>query len=101
MSDYRERSLGDILATALKRKENNMQIQRIMLKQERKVVTTVETTSFDPPIWMKMALRGEKINAIKWLKDNIHSLGGPLSLKQAKEIVETITNGIRTTTDVV
>ena len=72
----------------------------ITLKTER--VTVIEVTSFEPPLWMQYAFNGEKINAIKELRymmghapegtDRVWKIG----LGEAKIIVESVTNGIKT-----
>jgi ribosomal protein L7/L12 len=95
--------LGDILAASLKKQENSM---KFVVKQER--VTTVATTSFTPPEWMRLALAGEKINAIKALREisgrsnNRYDAtlgryvdgGWSIGLKEAKDIVESVTGGL-------
>lgn len=103
MSEYRDdngHSLGDILATALAKQER--ETMQFTIKQER--VVTVATTTFRPPEWVRLALDGQKINAIKSLRDDIarrDQNGQLLGLAQAKDIVESITANISTRNAVV
>lgn len=60
-----------------------------------KIGEKVKTVSiyFDMPAWMQLAFEGQKISAIKELRDNVAGFGGyysdcKLSLVQAKNIVE-------------
>ena len=71
-------------------------MNKMVLKTER--VTVIATTTFEAPYWMQLAFEGSKIPAIKALRDltpRDHN-GDLLGLRQAKEIVESVTNGIRT-----
>ena len=65
--------------------------------------TTVETTYLEMPYWVELVAHGEKIKAIRELRDIIspsmdHVSGREqmLGLKQAKELVETFTIATRT-----
>ena len=68
------------------------------LSYTRQMVSTVETTVLFPE-WILLALNGEKINAIKAIRE----VAGPdqearsLSLTQSKRIVEDFMNGISST----
>lgn len=93
-------SLGAILDRALKLKqETDMSLHSIVVKQER--VTSVATTTFVPPQWMQYAFAGQKINAIRSLRDLTRRDrdGSLLDLGQCKDIVETICNSLKTTTE--
>lgn len=82
-------------------------MNRIIIKQER--VVTIATTTFTMPEWMRLAIEGQKINAIKALREvggrhGTNDYGNTagawcIGLKVAKDIVESVCAGIRITNE--
>lgn len=73
-----------------------------IVKQER--VVTIATTTFDPPVWMQYAFKGEKINAIKSLRNDFvrtDTDGHKLSFVMAKDIVDSVCAGLSTRNELV
>lgn len=85
-------TLGDILGDALKRNEFHITVEH----RTECVKVTKHTMVLRP--WMQIAMRGEKINAIRALREEtgLDQSGYVLGLKHAKTIVEAFINGIRT-----
>lgn len=105
-------TLGEILEQAYERQRMESAMQ-FTIKQERK--TVIETTNLTVPAWMQYAFDGRKIDAIKALREvggrsadrydaaqgRYIGAGWRIGLREAKMIVETITDNIKTSNSAV
>lgn len=72
----------------------------MFIKAKREIIiskTVIEEIELRAPLWLELALKGEKINAIKALRDFVgpDNNGQSLNLKTSKDIVESVLFNIR------